>query len=206
MLNISGATLRYGNQTIFKNISLKVSRGELVGITGESGCGKTSLIRAILGFAPSEGSIIVDETPLCPNTVEEIRTKIAYLPQELSLPVDTVDEMVRLTFELKANRGTAFSKEALMSDWNKLNLSPALFNKHVSEVSGGQRQRILLSAAGLLGKPLLLADEPTSALDATASEVVADYLRMLADERNTAVVVVTHSDMLADRCDRCLKL
>ncbi|MBQ8737838.1 MAG: ATP-binding cassette domain-containing protein [Bacteroidaceae bacterium] len=206
MLNISGATLRYGNQTIFKNISLKVSRGELVGITGESGCGKTSLIRAILGFAPSEGSIIVDETPLCPNTVEEIRTKIAYLPQELSLPVDTVEEMVRLTFELKANRGTTFSKEALMSDWNKLNLSPALFNKHVSEVSGGQRQRILLSAAGLLGKPLLLADEPTSALDATASEAVADYLRMLADERNTAVVVVTHSDMLADRCDRCLKL
>ncbi len=206
MLNISGATLRYGNQTIFKNISLKVSRGELVGITGESGCGKTSLIRAILGFAPSEGSIIVDETPLCPNTVEEIRTKIAYLPQELSLPVDTVEEMVRLTFELKANRGTTFSKEALMSDWNKLNLSPALFSKHVSEVSGGQRQRILLSAAGLLGKPLLLADEPTSALDATASEVVADYLRMLADERNTAVVVVTHSDMLADRCDRCLKL
>lgn len=206
MLNISGATLRYGNQTIFKNISLKVSRGELVGITGESGCGKTSLIRAILGFAPSEGSIIVDETPLCPNTVEEIRTKIAYLPQELSLPVDTVEEMVRLTFELKANRGTTFSKEALMSDWNKLNLSPALFSKHVSEVSGGQRQRILLSAAGLLGKPLLLADEPTSALDATASEVVADYLRMLADERNTAVVVVTHSDMLADRCDRYLKL
>ena len=206
MLNISGATLRYGNQTIFKNISLKVSRGELVGITGESGCGKTSLIRAILGFAPSEGSIIVDETPLCPNTVEEIRTKIAYLPQELSLPVDTVEEMVRLTFELKANRGTTFSKEALMSDWNKLNLSPALFSKHVSEVSGGQRQRILLSAAGLLGKPLLLADEPTSALDATASEAVADYLRMLADERNTAVVVVTHSDMLADRCDRCLKL
>jgi ABC-type multidrug transport system ATPase subunit len=206
MLNISGATLRYGNQTIFKNISLKVSRGELVGITGESGCGKTSLIRAILGFAPSEGSIIVDETPLCPNTVEEIRTKIAYLPQELSLPVDTVDEIVRLTFELKANRGTTFSKEALMSDWNKLNLSPALFSKHVSEVSGGQRQRILLSAAGLLGKPLLLADEPTSALDATASEAVADYLRMLADERNTAVVVVTHSDMLADRCDRYLKL
>ena len=206
MLNISGATLRYGNQTIFKNINLKVSRGELVGITGESGCGKTSLIRAILGFAPSEGSIIVDETPLCPNTVEEIRTKIAYLPQELSLPVDTVEEMVRLTFELKANRGTTFSKEALMSDWNKLNLSPALFSKHVSEVSGGQRQRILLSAAGLLGKPLLLADEPTSALDATASEAVADYLRMLADERNTAVVVVTHSDMLADRCDRCLKL
>lgn len=206
MLNINGATLRYGNQTIFKNISLKASRGELVGITGESGCGKTSLIRAILGFAPSEGSIIVDETPLCPNTVEEIRTKIAYLPQELSLPVDTVDDMVRLTFELKANKGAAFSKEALMSDWNKLNLSPELLNKHVSEISGGQRQRILLSAAGLLGKPLLLADEPTSALDATASEAVANYLRMLADERNAAVVVVTHSNMLANRCDRCLKL
>lgn len=206
MLEISGATLSYGNQEIFKDINLKVSRGEMVGIIGESGCGKSSLIKAILGFEESKGDINIDGKKLSASTIEEIRSKIAYLPQELSLPLDTVREMVQFPFSLKANKTITFSESALMADWEKLHLSQSLINKRASEISGGERQRIMLSVAGLLGKPLLLADEPTSALDASSIGMVADYLRMLANERNTAVVVVTHSHLLADRCNRFLKL
>jgi ABC-type multidrug transport system ATPase subunit len=206
MLKTVNISLSYDSQKIFSNISLNISKGEIVCLCGESGCGKSSLLKAIQGFAESTGLIEVDGDILDENTVDTIRQKTAYVPQDLSLPYDTVEQMVMSLFELRVNRNIKFSKDSIFADWALLGLDNSLWNKQVNEISGGQRQRIMLTIAGLTGKQLLLADEPTSALDSESALLVAKYFRMLAKERNMAILAVSHSEVFAKECDRVIKL
>ena len=206
MLKTVNISLSYDSQKIFSNISLNISKGEIVCLCGESGCGKSSLLKAIQGFAESTGLIEVDGDILDENTVDTIRQKTAYVPQDLSLPYDTVEQMVMSLFELRVNRNIKFSKDSIFADWALLGLDNSLWNKQVNEISGGQRQRIMLTIAGLTGKQLLLADEPTSALDSESALLVAKYFRMLAKERDMAILAVSHSETFAKECDRVIKL
>ena len=171
--------------------AINISKGEIVCLCGESGCGKSSLLKAIQGFAESTGLIEVAGDILDENTVDTIRQKTAYVPQDLSLPYDTVEQMVMSLFELRVNRNIKFSKDSIFTDWTLLGLDNSLWNKQVNEISGGQRQRIMLTIAGLTGKQLLLADEPTSALDPELTGEVLRVIRNLADQ-NTTMIIVTH--------------
>lgn len=206
MLRIRNLSLSYGAQNVFRDVTFDVHRGEIVCVCGESGCGKSSMLKSVLGFVDAEGDIQVDGIRLAETTVDEVRRCIAYIPQELSLPYETVEGMVRSPFALHANRHIVFSEEKLMSDWRMLGLSGDLMSKRATEISGGQRQRIMLSVAGLLGKRLLLADEPTSALDEDSTLLVLDYFKMLAKERGIAVLLVSHSPIIMAGCTSCLHL
>lgn len=187
---------------LFTGKSLRVDDGEVACITGESGCGKTSLLRAILGFVSlDEGHISIDGELLTPASAGEFRKFMAYVPQDLALPSETVGEMVGLTFALKANAATPFSKERLMHEWRMLDLDEGLYDKKVSELSGGQRQRIIISTLGLLKKPIVLADEPTSALDTHTAGLVLVYLKALAANGAT-VLTVSHDPAFANGCDK----
>ena len=191
-----------GEQLLLGGLSFSAEDGQVVCITGDSGCGKTSLLKAILGFVPlAEGHISVDGELLTPAAAGEFRKYIAYVPQDLAMPMETVGEMVRMPFALKANLATPFSKARLMEEWQKLDLAPELYDKKVSELSGGQRQRIIISTLGLLQKPIVLADEPTSALDAHTTALVLAYFKALAAGGAT-VITVSHDPAFADGCDK----
>ena len=87
MINIENISISFGNLTLFRGLDLQVHYGESVCICGGSGSGKSSLLKAVLGFVPlSEGTIRVDGTLLAPKTADHIRKKIAWIPQELALP------------------------------------------------------------------------------------------------------------------------
>lgn len=192
MLKIEDASIAYGGVEIFSGLDVRINQGEIVCISGESGSGKTSLINAILGFVPlKRGEIVVDGLVLSEYTIEEIRKKIAWIPQELALPCEWVSEMVKLPFELKSNRGVEFSKEKLFEAFREMNLEEKLYNKRVSEISGGQRQRIMIAVAALLKKPILIVDEPTSALDSASGEKVLNFLVSMA-QQGTTVLAVSH--------------
>ena len=206
MLKIERAALRLGGRLLFRDLDMDVAAGQWVCVTGESGCGKTSLLRAVLGFLPLEaGRVSVCGEDLSLHTVERIRRRTAYVPQELFLPADTVEEMMRIPFDLKANRRTGLSLESLFRIWEALGLGRDLYHRKVGQLSGGQRQRIILSMAALLGKRLLLADEPTSALDEESVGKVAGLLRGMA-ARGAAVVSVSHNRTLLEACDRVVRL
>lgn len=191
-----------GEQQLLGGLSFSAEDGQVVCITGDSGCGKTSLLRAILGFIPlQEGHISVDGELLTPAAAGEFRKYIAYVPQDLAMPMETVGEMVRMPFALKANLATPFSKARLMEEWQKLDLAPELYDKKVSELSGGQRQRIIISTLGLLKKTIVLADEPTSALDAHTTALVLAYFKALAAGGAT-VITVSHDPTFANGCDK----
>ncbi len=207
MLKISKVSLSYGSKQVLRDVSFHLERGELGCVMGESGCGKTTLLRTVMGFEEfSSGCIEVDGIVVSPTTIDSLRQRIAYLPQELSLPSPTVWDMVRLPFSFKANKGVELTEDLLLREWSLLGLEPRLLSHSPNAISVGQRQRIMLSVCGLLDKPLIITDEPTSALDNDTTLIVANYMKMLARERNAAVLAVTHSHILADQCDKTLHL
>ena len=206
MINIENISISFANLTLFTGLDLQVHYGESECICGGSGSGKSSLLKAVLGFVPlSEGTIKVDGTLLAPRTADHIRKKIAWIPQELALPSEWVSEMVRMPFELKANREAGFNKERLMDYFVSLGLEEKLYDKRVNEVSGGQRQRIMLAVTALLDKPLLVVDEPTSALDPESCLRVINFFKSLCSKGMT-ILSVSHDKQFAAGCDKVFTL
>ena len=202
MLNIKDLCISYGDKVIFRHFDMIVDATQMVCISGESGCGRTSLLNAILGFIPiTSGQIAVEDIDLSPATIDKIRQHISWLPQELSLPSEWVKEMVQLPFLLKNNRHLKFSSDKLLSFFEPLGLEPQLLDKRVSEISGGQRQRIMIAVAAMLEKPLFIADEPTSALDTTSALKVIEFFRNLA-KSGKAVLIVSHDKQVASLADQ----
>jgi len=196
-LHIDNASIGFGSEVLFSGFSMKLEKGETACIVGQSGCGKSSLLNAVMGFVPlREGTVQVGETVLGTSTIDSIRRQIAWIPQELALPFEWVREMAALPFSLKVNRSAPFSEERLFACFDELGLEQELYTKRVNEVSGGQRQRIMLAVAAMLNKPLIMIDEPTSALDAGSAGKVLSFFRRQA-ERGTSVLAVSHDKEFA---------
>ena len=206
MLHINNACIAFGTEVLFSGFEMKLEKGETACIVGQSGCGKTSLLNAVMGFVPLyEGTIKVGGTLLDKSTIDLVRRQIAWIPQELALPFEWVKEMVSLPFELKVNRSVPFSEERLFMCFDELGLEHALYFKRVNEVSGGQRQRIMLAVAALLNKPLIVIDEPTSALDTGSTDKVLAFFRRQA-EKGAAVLAVSHDKDFASGCHYLIEL
>ena len=232
MLELRSLTLAYSDRPLFSGLDYDVKAGELVGITGESGTGKTSLLRAIVGVIPiTAGTIEVCGLPLDVHHIHAIRQKIAYVPQELQPPAEDGAALIALTHALAFNRALLESSSSpsaqsplsnrggvgggaslnhkpstLNSQLTSLAIDPALLSLEASKLSGGQRQRILLAAALALPKPLLLLDEPTSALDEENSQRVALALLRACHEEGRAALVVSHDPVFLRFCDKVLTL
>ena len=206
MLHINNACIAFGTEVLFSGLNLNLERGETACIVGQSGCGKTSLLNAVMGFVPlKEGTIKVGDTLLDKSTIDTVRRQIAWIPQELALPFEWVKEMVALPFDLKINRSAPFSEERLYDYFDELGLEHDLYAKRVNEVSGGQRQRIMLAVAAMLNKPLIIIDEPTSALDAGSTDKVLAFFRRQA-EKGAAVLAVSHDKDFASGCHYLIEL
>ena len=206
ILSLFNASLAFGDRQLFSDLDLTVESGQLVGITGESGCGKTSLLRAVLGFVPlTAGTIEICGLPLDAHHIHAIRQQTAYVPQELQPPASTGLDLVKLTHELTANLPHA-KREACEALMSSLGLDLSLLELSAAKLSGGQRQRLLLSAALSMPKPLLLLDEPTSALDEDSTQRVGLALLRACHEERRAALVVSHDPVLLAFCDRVIQL
>ncbi len=206
MLHIDNACISFGEEALFSGFSMHLRKGEIACIAGESGCGKTSLLKAILGFLPlSGGTITVDKIHSDRHTIDHIRQRIAWIPQELALPSEWVKEMVRLPFSLRHNKQISFSEQQLFDCFSQLGIEQELYEKRVGEISGGQRQRIMIAVSTMLGKPLIIIDEPTSALDAESSGKVLAFFRRQTKQGHS-VLAVSHDKSFARGCDQHLFL
>lgn len=206
MIEVENISVHFGSLLLFEHLFLHVNRGESVCVCGDSGSGKTSLLKAIMGFVPvSEGVVRVDGMELSVHNADLVRRRIAWIPQELALPAEWVSDMARMPFELKANREVGFSTGCLFENFALLGLEKELYHKRVHEVSGGQRQRIMLAVAGLLNKSVLIVDEPTSALDPSSCDRVTSFFKSLCAKGMT-ILAVSHDKRFATGCDRIFYL
>ena len=204
MIQFNNTYFEYDEKPLISGFSVNIARGEKVVIYGPSGSGKSTLVHAILGFVQAtQGEITVNNLPLSPDTITEIRQLTSWLPQDISLPYNTVRDMVLAPFEFKANHSRKPSDQEILAEFDKLELEHNLLEKGITEISGGQKQRILLLTTILLRKPIILLDEPTSALDAQSVDLVINYLNSLTD---TTIIAISHDQKLINALDTKIKI
>lgn len=200
MIEFDNLTFIYDNKPLMQHFTCCIARGEKAVLYGPSGHGKSTLLASVAGFVvPDEGCIRIDGRTLDTSTVQQVRRHTAWLPQEFTLPYDTVKEMIEAPFELRINQAMKPSRTTVLEHFARLGLETELYDKRSIEISGGQRQRIMLLIAALLQKEIVLLDEPTSALDPDSIARVIDYIRTWHE---ATVLMVSHDNRLIDSFDR----
>lgn len=206
MLAVNDITVRFGDECVLERFSCEVARGEFVCISGMSGCGKTSLLKALIGFVPiKEGMIKIGGCELNEKTCSIVRKNTLYLPQELSFPCEYVNEFVMQILRVQKDAIVQKNNKELYENLHLLGLDKDILDKRLSEISGGQRQRVTLAALALLDKELWLLDEPTAALDGVSRDLVIDFLLARQREGKT-IVVVSHDACFASHCTKLIRL
>ncbi|MHC5141719.1 MAG: ABC transporter ATP-binding protein [Planctomycetota bacterium] len=202
-INVDNLTLGYDGHTLFESLSFEIKSGQKVCIDGPSGSGKSSLLRAMLGFVrPQSGSITIDNQPVNNKTVWSLRHRIGYVTQEPDLGSQSVLERIRQPFGYKANAHLEFNMDTLEAYLDQFKLPRILLSKQTTDLSGGEKQRIAIIISLLLDRDLLLLDEPTSALDKESKQVLRDLLANL----HKTIVFISHEDVLLDIKDMTLQL
>lgn len=199
MLTYENVTLSYGKNSppVVKDFSLTLEKGDKIVLTGPSGTGKSTIINGLMGFADViEGEIRLNNIVVNAKNIAEIRRHIAWLPQELSFPIKSVEEMAYYVFQFAGNRKIKPTRNQMISMMEQLLLPADILNKSTNEISGGQKQRALLASILLTNKPLLLLDEPTSALDKDSTEAILSYL---INDRELTVLSISHDNNWKNR-------
>lgn len=200
MIEFDNLTFIYDNKPLMQHFTCCIARGEKAVLYGPSGHGKSTLLASVPGFVrPDEGTIRIDGRTLDASTVQQVRRRIAWLPQEFTLPYDTVKELIEAPFRLRINQAQMPSRETVLHHFELLSLEPELYDKRSIEISGGQRQRIMILMAALLHKEIVLLDEPTSALDPDSIARVIDYIH---GWHEATVLMVSHDDRFINAFDR----
>jgi osmoprotectant transport system ATP-binding protein len=202
MLEFKNITKIFKNQTVIKNISFTVSKGEFVVIVGQSGCGKTTTLKMINKLiSPTSGSIYVDGMDILKEDTIKLRRNMGYVIQQTGLlPHMTVGENIGLLPKLEN-----WPEDKIFERTNELlktvGMEPDQYlNRYPCELSGGQQQRIGVARAWATNPDIILMDEPFSALDPITRGQLQDELFSLQQESKRTIVFVTH-DM-----DEALKL
>jgi peptide/nickel transport system permease protein len=215
-LRVAYPTGRDEHREVVRGVDLDVRRGEIVGLVGESGSGKSQTAFAVLGVLPANGivpggSVRFDGIEILgrKDRLRAVRgARIAYVPQEPMTNLDPTMTIGRqLLHGLRAVRPMPrrAAEAHLLQLLRRVGIADAeeVVRKYPHEISGGMAQRVLIAGAVAADPELIIADEPTTALDVTVQAEVLDLIRELRDERDLAVVLVTHNlGVVSDVCDR----
>ena len=193
---------------LLDKLCCSIEAGESVAIVGASGSGKSTLLSFLAGLdTPAAGKVLIAGQDITPMTEEQrarLRAEqVAFVFQNFQL-IDglTALQNVCLPMEVK---GIA-KPEVKAKVWlEKVGLEHRLQHKP-NALSGGEQQRVALARAFACDAPLLFADEPTGSLDTNTGKAVADLLFSLCQQKQQTLVLVTHDERLAQRCDRVLRL
>ena len=198
---------RYGNARVLDHVSLDVGSGEILGVVGESGCGKSMTALSIMGLVPNppgkvtSGSIKIDGVELVgmdKESLRQIRGKdigmIFQEPMTSLNPVFPVGEQIAESIRLHENASPKAAKARAVEMLKAVEIPEAAerAKAYPHQLSGGMRQRVMIAIALACRPRVLIADEPTTALDATVQAQIFDLLQDLQQETGTAIIMITH--------------
>ena len=206
MLKVDNISIRYDGESVLERFSCHIEQGDFACITGRSGCGKTSLLRALTGMTPiAGGKVYVNGRVLDERSCHIVRRTTAYLPQDLQFPYEDVEEFVEVMMRVGKVENRTGRQDGLLYNMTSLGLDKELLQRRMTELSGGQRQRLLLAVLALQDKEVWLLDEPTAALDEESRNRVISFLLTL-QQRGKTIVAVSHDACFASHCSKVIRI
>ena len=197
-----------GQLIILDDVSLSLNDGESLAITGPSGSGNSTLLSLLAGLdTATSGEIFLDDLALHKMNEEERaalrKEKVGFVFQSFELlPSLTALENVMLPSELKSEKSPETNAKNFLERVGLKNRQ----DHYPNQLSGGEQQRVAIARAFACSAKILFADEPTGNLDPRNGEIIADLLFEVNSETDNALVIVTHDQELADRCDKTINL
>lgn len=207
LIELKNVTKKYGDKVILDKVSLKIEKGEFVGIKGESGKGKTTLLNVLGLVEDCEGQVIIDGDIVKYNQRKKVmkilRERIGYLFQNFALIDDvTVFENLKIVMSKSSKKEMIkLMKEAL----EKVGLSAEYIYKEVCKLSGGEQQRVAAARIILKKCDIVLADEPTGSLDEKNALIIMELLKQFNIEGKT-IIMVSHDPRVFAYCSRVIEL
>lgn len=199
-LEVRDVSVAYGDFNAVKNVSFRANPGEIVALVGPNGCGKSSLLKSIVGLGHSTGEVLIDGHASSSMSRREKVRALSYAPQMAEMDVDlTVAEIIRLGVTAGRGlfgRGQPDDDARVSHSLAHVNMTEYR-NHRWSELSGGQRQRTSIARTLAQESSVVLLDEPTNHLDIEHQMQLASLLRHIASTHASAIVVVLHDLGLA---------
>ncbi len=220
LMEIDNLSVRYNTREgalhAAENVSLAIGQDEVLGIAGESGCGKTTLIKALIRLLPATASVSADRLTHMGRDLmamsdaefrrEVIWNEIALVPQsaQASLnPVYKVGDQVIEAIRAHADRSKAEARERVAEVFDLVGLQPSLMDAYPHEFSGGMRQRAMIAMALVLDPSLIIMDEPTTGLDVLVQERIIRNIKELRSRIGSSILLITHDiAVIAEMSDR----
>lgn len=194
MLEVKQISFRYQKHPwLFRNLSLSIKRGEIVGIFGKSGSGKTTLAKIIAGYMkPTEGSILINGN--------QVQTKNIY---PIQLIWQHAEQTIHPNWRMKqVLQETPFLTNNII---DQIGIESSLLERYPHELSGGELQRFSIARALGTKAPFLIADEITSMFDAITQAQIWGYLTIFSKQAKIGMIVISHNkDLLRTICDRII--
>ena len=202
-INIKNLKFRYGSRKyVFENLNIDINAGEKVALVGESGAGKTTLIKLLLKmYEPENGNIYIDDHDITTIDSTFLRSSIGYVPQDIYLFPGTIAENISIHKPNSSFKEIVEAAKAAGVD-TFIDSLPGAYEMLIGEnginLSGGQKQRIALARA-LLGNPnILILDEPTSNLDTLSENLIKDTINTLHDKKRTILIIAHRLSTIID--------
>ncbi len=212
MIETRGLNVQFGTQAVLRNLNLSIPRGQTLAIIGESGCGKTVLLKTIIALVkPTSGDVLFDGRDLSgldDRELTEQRVRFGFLFQNAAL-FDSLTVGQNVAFPLRQHRSLSDRqiRDLVLGKLDQVGLPQAIVRKKPAELSGGMRKRVGLARALIMNPEVLLYDEPTTGLDPIVSDVINELIIRTRRSHPVTSIVVTHDMRTARKvADRVVML
>jgi len=212
LVEIRDLSVRFARQQVLREINLTIPRGQTLVIIGESGCGKTVLLKSIIGLIhPTQGQVLFDGhdlSKLSQRELAKLRVRYGFLFQGAAL-FDSMTNYDNIAFPLREHTKKSYTEiDATVRELiAEVGLNESMLTKRPAELSGGMRKRVGLARALTLRPDLMLYDEPTTGLDPIMSDVINELIMKVRQQYHITSIVVTHDMHTAKKVpDRVIML
>jgi phospholipid/cholesterol/gamma-HCH transport system ATP-binding protein len=197
IVDVQDLHVTFDTQAVLRGITLTVPQGQTLAIIGESGCGKTVLLKTIIGLVrPTTGTVRFDGYDLSELSDRELtrqRVRFGYVFQNAALfDSFTIGQNVAFPLRQHSSEPQSRMRELVYSRLAEVGLPKSVISKKPAELSGGMRKRVGLARALIMNPELMLYDEPTTGLDPIMSDVINELMLRTRDQHEVTSIIVTH--------------